>query len=211
MLGNAEDVGEREQPVGLAVTAARTADDPEHEVARGLGIARDRLGHGADRNVGAFVRLQPPHVQHEAQMCQVQALPRGHPVAWREQDVIDAGRNQTDVLGVGSVQTDELAGLQRRRGQDPIRCADHAFLALQPHGRLGPLIPRERVVLHFAERVERGDERRAPDLLGRPAHPAREPVVAVDDVVRDPVEARIVKDPAEELGQVPGQVRLRHR
>src|SRR5205823_5762354 len=76
---------------------------------------------------------------------------------------------------------------------------------------LGPLIPRERVVLDLAERVERGNERRAPDLLGRSAHPAGKPVVAVNDVVRDAVEPRFVEHTTEELGKVPGQVRLRHR
>ncbi len=125
--------------------------------------------------------------------------------------MVDAGRDQPDVLGVGSIQTHQLARLERRRGQDPVRRADHALLALQANRRLGPLISRERIVLDLAERVERGDERRVPDLLHRSADPARQPVVAVHDVVRDPVEPSLVEDAAEELGQVPWQVRLRQR
>ncbi len=133
------------------------------------------------------------------------------PVARGEDRVVDARWNDPDVVGVGAVEPDQLSGLRRRGGQDPVGGSDHALLALQPEGRLGSLSAGEGIVLDLAEGVERGHEWSAPQLLGRAADPAREPVVAVHDVVGARFAAGVGKHASEELRQESGKVGLRDR
>ena len=141
----------------------------------------------------------------------MQPRPGLRPIRRHEDRVVDAGGNDPDPLGIGPVQTDELARLLRRRREDPVGLDDHPLLAPQPLGGLRRLTASERVVLHLPERVERGHERHAEDVLGRPPDPAGQPVVAVDHVVAVALLARDAQDAAEELGQVALHRGLRHR
>ncbi len=125
--------------------------------------------------------------------------------------MVDARGNDPDPLGIGSVETHELPGLLRRRREDHVGVADHALLASQAFERLRRFPAGERVVLDLAERVERGHERDAEDLLGRAADPTRQPVVAVDQVVVVALLPRHPEHAAEELRQIPLHRGLRQR
>ena len=127
-----------------------------------------------------------------------------------EQAVVDAGGDDADAVGLGPVQADELRRLDRRRGDQPVRVRDHELLAGQAVRGFRTLAARQGVVLDLAERVERGHQGDAPDLAGAAPHPAREPVVRVDEVVVGPLRACPPQDPAQELRQEPRQLLLGH-
>ena len=88
---------------------------------------------------------------------------------------------------------------------------DHALLAGQANGGLRVLGGGERVVLHLAERVERRHERDAPDLLRSAPDPAREPVMAVDDVVGGALVSLPAENPAQERRQEARQLAFGNR
>ena len=112
--------------------------------------------------------------------------------------------------GLRVVQADQLGRLGRRRRHDPIGIRDDGFFPRQAGVGLGLLAAREGVVLHLAERVERGDERHPPDLLRGAPDPPRQPVVGVDEVVAMPLEALSSKDAAQELREESRELLLRN-
>ncbi len=113
--------------------------------------------------------------------------------------MIDAGGNDPDPFGIRPVQPHELTCLLGRRREDHVGLADHPLFPAEALGGLRSLPASERVVLHLAERVERGHQRNAEDLLRSPSDPAGQPVVAVNDVVAVAFLSRHAQHPAEEL------------
>ena len=212
-LAHAERRGELHQPGDLAALRgpARTPHDREHQVLRELRVLRDRLGERPHRDVGPLVRLETPDEQREPKAREMEPVARGRALAREEDRVVHAGWHDPDVVGIGPVEPHELGRLRRRRSQDPVGPGDHPLLAGQARRRLGRLAPSERVVLDLAERVERGHEGQAEDVLRRVADPPREPVVAVQDVVALPVDPRPAKHPTQELRQEPRQIGLGDR
>ncbi len=95
--------------------------------------------------------------------------------------------------------------LATRRSAD----GDHLGLAAQPDVRLCGVARGERGVLDLAQRVHGLDERHSPSLLGDGAHLAREPVVAVHQVVTPRRVRGLGPEQLEcELAQLAGKIRF---
>ena len=128
---------------------------------------------------------------------------RGEPVE------VDAGVDHADLVRVGAVEVDQLRALVGGVGDQPVRGLDDLALADDPRGRLGGVSRGQRGVLDLGHRVHGVDQRDAPALLGQPADLAREPVVAVHEVVVAGLAAGLrAQDAAGQRAQLGGQVLL---
>jgi hypothetical protein len=82
---------------------------------------------------------------------------------------VDPGRDRRHAGRVGVVEVDELAGLVRRVGDEPVGGRDDLLLADDPAQRLRSVALGQREVLHLGEGVRGVHERDAPALARQPA------------------------------------------
>ena len=76
--------------------------------------------------------LEPSDEQRQPEAAQVQPFTRGGAFAREEDRVVDPRRHDADVLGIGSVEADQLGRLGGRGREDAVGAGDHALLPVQP-------------------------------------------------------------------------------
>ena len=161
--------------LGFAVGTTGAADDHE------LGARVVHLRERADREVGALESLDATDEQQQRSIAQAELSPRRAAVAGREHQVVDAGCDHFDAVGVGAVEAHELLALLFGRRDDEVGAAhDLGFDARAQRG----VTRHADLCLHALERVERGDEREVELVLQLVPDRARHPVVRVQHVVR---------------------------
>ena len=151
---------------------------------RQAGVVGDHPGSGVQHDVGGLERLHPAgEDEHDAVLRQAELVAGVRLRPRPEHRQVDARVDGGDARRVGAVVPDELAGLVVGVGHQAVCRRDHLGLAAQPDVRLGGVARGERGVLDLAQRVHGLDQRHSPSLLGDGAYLAREPVVAVHQVV----------------------------
>jgi len=132
-------------------------------------------------------------------------------VARLEDAQVGAGVDRLHLGRVGAVELNELAGLLRRVGDQPVGCGDNVEFAGDPLLRLGGLANRESSVLDLAQGVHGLHERHPPALLGRCADLAGQPVVRVHQVVLAGLGGRLgAQHLVGELADLGGKIGLVH-
>ena len=174
-------------------------------VSRSAARPSARSAARARRRVSSpLIGVSRPTNRRTCSASKAEARPRGRRGPRPEQLDVDAARDHRHPRRIGPHVPDEARALDQVRCDDPVGGAGDPDLGRQTLGGLGILRISGDGVLDRAERVEHVDQRRLP--AAREVHPgqAREPVVAVDEVVTRALPGAERLDARREGGQVPG-------
>ena len=178
-IRDAQSEGQVSQRFGMVEPGARRpTDDDQPDVA-------GQLSQRLDRDVRPLVRLESSGEEHETLFrANAQQLPGGGAAAGNEHPVVHARMDNINTLRVSPIQRDELVKLVRGVGNEPIGKPGDLGLGDDPRPWFGTVADGEVEVLDAAHGVHAVDERDTATFPDDQADLARQPVVAVHEVVR---------------------------
>ena len=185
----------------LVVALRPAADDDEPRVVE---VVQHR--HRLHEQVQPFQRLDSSHREHDVGLPYSQRPPRLVARNGPEQVEVDSGGDCADRARRDSVQAGQVVLLLVGGDHHGAGALDHA--GLRPHAKLRLELARAGLQLLSGQRVERRDMGHAPGLRERQRRLAREPVVGMHDVVRQPLGRAELLQPLQVLGYVAVQALL---
>ena len=203
-VADAELPGQRRQGGGPAgVRPARAADDDQAQVLAPAGLALDQPGDRADEHVGGLERLDPPHEEHDLRLVvDAEQVARLGLVAGVEGVQVDAGRHHRDLLGTGPVRADEVGRLVGGVGREGLGAGHDLRLAERAQVGLADAALRPGAVLDVGHRVHRVHQRQPVAAAEHEPGHARQPVVAVHEVVRRRHRLHPLRELRHQVGEV---------